>query len=744
MTAAAKSYATYLGPYELVDVIEVEGGLTRYLAREERPGEPARSVELECLSAKFGDDSPEAKALCRRARFGELLSHPTVRAVLAHGRIGGRVMAVREHCSGVRLSDVLDQATAWGNHPRSSKWVAASVALVSEIAIAIEAIHDARLDAGLGLVSPEDVLLSDAGRVRYLGIERIGADGVRGIGQNDTAFVAPERRRGDRFDRRADVWSLGACLWTLLVGEIPNRRSIPAPSSKQPAVPARLDAIVRKALAENPVDRTPSPKALATELESLRGAFETEHQRTFSGCDLRALVDHEGPRDSGMSLLAALESDATSNVDEIEASLIEDSGERDAVQSDSTAWEFFDKTGMAQVDHAAVARKGPKSISELAATFASDLAEGRKLASSRSVPPPAAHVRQTPPWPPLEDEEEQATTIRPMPDEEELFPSLESLGIAPADRTGRTPLYSDVRELAPKQPAIEDDAEITTYLGKPGLRQSVTGVLDDLRYSDAPWLPWAAAAVAILAIAQGFLWWSFASGQESRAGTELVATGNYAKPARAMKMGSSDPVRGGVLAATPRAADVRSPALPPAAELPVEFRDRFDPTGGADIGNTDRNAADNLADSEPTESARTAPTPPRAIARTAPARVPAPSAMRAASPWRAAPRRAAPRRAAPRRAAPRRAAAAIPAPEEDEDVGVWRDVTSDSQTDAPSAARPTENEEPRAEAEAPSRSETAAWEEPVREPEPEEPPPPVAEEADEDEDDVGVWRDVTR
>ena len=310
MTAVAKAYSTFLGPYELVDVIEVEGGTTRYLAREERNGQTPRTVELETLSAKYTDDSTEAKALCRRARFGELLSHPTIRTVLTYGRIGGRVMAVREHCSGVRLSQLLDQAASWGRHPRSSKWVASSVALISEIAVAIEAVHDARLDAGLGLISPDDILLSDTGEVRYLGIERIGPDGVRPVGQNDGAFVAPERRRGDRFDRRADVWSLGACLWSLLVGEAPGRRSIPAPSSKQPGVPPRLDAIVKAALAENPADRTPSPKTMALELRGLLGALEAEHQRPFSGCDLRALVDTEGPRDSGMSLLTALEADA--------------------------------------------------------------------------------------------------------------------------------------------------------------------------------------------------------------------------------------------------------------------------------------------------------------------------------------------------------------------------------------------------------------------------------------------------
>ena len=630
MTAVAKAYATFLGPYELVDVIEVEGGLTRYLAREERPDQAPRTVELECLSAKFGDESPEAKALCRRARFGELLSHPTVRAVLTYGRIGGRVMAVREHCSGVRLSDLLDQAAAWGNHPRSSKWVAASVALVAEIAVAVEAIHDARLDAGLGLISPEDILLSDTGEVRYFGIERVGADGVRAIGQNDSPFVAPERRRGDRFDRRADVWSLGACLWTLLIGEPPNRRSIPVPSSKQPAVPPRLDAIVRRSLAENPIDRTSSPKALAQELQGLQGAFEAEHQRSFSGCDLRALVDHEGPRDSGMSLLAALESDATAQVPsvaEIEAPTVrEDSGERDAVNSESSAWEFFDKTGMAQVDHAAVAKKGPISISELAATFASDLAEGRKAA-----PAAAAHVRQTPPWPPHEDEEEQATTVRAMPEEDELFPPLESLGIAPGmDPTGQTPLYSDIRELAPKRGwASDDDAAVTTYLGKPGWRQTVRGVMDDLRYADAPWLPWAAAAVAIITIAQALTWWNVATNDPSESDTGAVTQTDllaarrwYTKPARAMKMGATGVERSETLAATPRAAERPAdspranavPSIPTTAETvtPTETNPvRRAPLARSDEGNTRAPAARQPVTSRPTTprpAARPAPT----------------------------------------------------------------------------------------------------------------------------------------
>src|SRR5258706_10624151 len=92
--------------------------------------------------------------------------------------------------------------------------------------------------------------------------------------------MAPEQARGERVDRRADVYSLGVLLYQLLAGRTPYRGSSsaemlalllegPAPDLAQvvPGVPPDLAAIVRKAMRREPEARYPDGDALAKDLQ---------------------------------------------------------------------------------------------------------------------------------------------------------------------------------------------------------------------------------------------------------------------------------------------------------------------------------------------------------------------------------------------------------------------------------------------------------------------------------------------
>ncbi len=96
------------------------------------------------------------------------------------------------------------------------------------------------------------------------------------------AYMSPEQAAGqlDRMGPSSDVYSLGATLYDLLTGQPPvsgrdiaelltqiQRGSFPAPREVVSWVPRPLDAICRRALANNPQDRYPSPRALAEDIE---------------------------------------------------------------------------------------------------------------------------------------------------------------------------------------------------------------------------------------------------------------------------------------------------------------------------------------------------------------------------------------------------------------------------------------------------------------------------------------------
>jgi serine/threonine-protein kinase len=100
--------------------------------------------------------------------------------------------------------------------------------------------------------------------------------------QGTPAYMAPEQAEGrlDQVDERADVYGLGAILYTILTGEAPFpdpdvehvlRQVVceaPVPPRRRvPGTPRALEAVALKALSKRPADRYPSARELAVEVQ---------------------------------------------------------------------------------------------------------------------------------------------------------------------------------------------------------------------------------------------------------------------------------------------------------------------------------------------------------------------------------------------------------------------------------------------------------------------------------------------
>jgi serine/threonine protein kinase len=94
------------------------------------------------------------------------------------------------------------------------------------------------------------------------------------------AFMSPEQVKGESVDTRTDIFSFGALIYEMLTGRHPfdARNSLsrmsaileadpPAFSTKAGPIPAKLETLVRKALAKNPAER---PQTMDPMLEELR------------------------------------------------------------------------------------------------------------------------------------------------------------------------------------------------------------------------------------------------------------------------------------------------------------------------------------------------------------------------------------------------------------------------------------------------------------------------------------------
>jgi len=125
-------------------------------------------------------------------------------------------------------------------------------------------------EAGLGTV-----------RLVDFGVARLG-DGqatVAGEMVGTLSTMAPEQVRGERVDRRADLWAAGVVLYQMLTGTRPFEGTAAAviaailsdepepPSHRLAAVPPAYDAVLRRALAKAPENRFPDAGAF---IEALR------------------------------------------------------------------------------------------------------------------------------------------------------------------------------------------------------------------------------------------------------------------------------------------------------------------------------------------------------------------------------------------------------------------------------------------------------------------------------------------
>jgi hypothetical protein len=113
-----------------------------------------------------------------------------------------------------------------------------------------------------------------------------------GVVKGKLAYMAPEQCRGEEIDARADVFSLGVCLYETLTSkplyhrpsDFETMKAVldePVPSVRVhvPTIPETLDAIVQRCLAKSPAERWQSAGELA---EALDGWLAAEKERVGS------------------------------------------------------------------------------------------------------------------------------------------------------------------------------------------------------------------------------------------------------------------------------------------------------------------------------------------------------------------------------------------------------------------------------------------------------------------------------
>lgn len=224
---------------------------------------PRRLVALKVLHQARTD--PESlEALRKEAELAAGLEHPAIVPLYDYGEHNGTPYLVMRYMPGGTAADqigpgqiTLEQAVEW-------------VARISE---ALDFAHQR------GVVhrdvKPSNFLLDDSGNAYLTDFGIAGAlEGeTPGDATGSAPYMAPEQARGEEADYRSDLYALGVSLFELLTGELPYTAEtalgvrarhmhdpIPSARTRNNAIPAAVDELIRWSMAKEPGQRPNSAR----------------------------------------------------------------------------------------------------------------------------------------------------------------------------------------------------------------------------------------------------------------------------------------------------------------------------------------------------------------------------------------------------------------------------------------------------------------------------------------------------
>ena len=235
-----------------------EGGMA-VVHRAQDPFRPDRLLAVKFLRPESGADPELVQRFLREGEVLKALCHPHLVEVYDFGRAGGTPYLLMELLPGGSVKACRGEAP--------SSILRRFIPVLEALGVAHQAnvIHRD--------LKPSNLLFAVDGRLKVTDFGVClweGGEGTRVTKSQmvvgTVGYMAPEQH-GDprRVDARCDVYAIGAILYEFTTGQ-PYSQVLLPPASARPGFPPGLAAILMRALAADPVRRTPSMTALSAEL----------------------------------------------------------------------------------------------------------------------------------------------------------------------------------------------------------------------------------------------------------------------------------------------------------------------------------------------------------------------------------------------------------------------------------------------------------------------------------------------
>ena len=295
------------------DIVGVAGRGGMAVVLQARDRKAGRDVAIKVLRREFDGDAKAKSAFLREAKLLIGLRHENVVAGEKVGTVHGRLIFLQEFVDGRSLQELLKDGTGFDED--------AALYIVLQVARAL------RYLAQNGVVhrdvKPANVLITDRNEVKLidLGFASSVGDGAQVGGGATTdatvatdsadaaapttvgmvAYISPEQARGQSdLDVRSDIYSLGATLYQLVVGELPfsgqdNQEvlaaqilaSLSSEVLKSRKISPHMHYFIEKMMAKEREVRYQTPEELIADIEEqMRGKKTLEFRPEGRGSEL--------------------------------------------------------------------------------------------------------------------------------------------------------------------------------------------------------------------------------------------------------------------------------------------------------------------------------------------------------------------------------------------------------------------------------------------------------------------------
>ena len=270
--------------YEILELIGSGGMSFVYRAKCHKLN---RLVAIKVLKDEFSKNDEFVYKFKMEAQSAAGLSHPNIVNVYDVIDEGDLHYIVMEYVEGITLKTYIRE--------RKFLDIKEAISISIQVARGIKSAHDAHIVHRD--IKPQNIIISKDGSIKVadFGIARaISEETLSTVGVGSIHYMSPEQAKGEKCDKRSDIYSLGISMYEMLTGRLPFEGDVvvsialahleekmPAPSIYNTSISPRLDNIILTCTRKNPDRRYADLADLIEDLEDILVKYDYENKKNY-------------------------------------------------------------------------------------------------------------------------------------------------------------------------------------------------------------------------------------------------------------------------------------------------------------------------------------------------------------------------------------------------------------------------------------------------------------------------------